>query len=87
VTLAVPSTVRWSHLHLSRLPSGEVAFDWAPIEALCAANGLDVEVFRAQHEDNVAGLLTAWYRAHRANGGDADPVMDALIVEAWADVN
>lgn len=33
----------------------------------------------------LAGLLMAWYRAHRSGGGALDPVAEDLIAEAAAE--
>ena len=47
--------------------------------------GFAVELFRDGPEDNVAGLLMTWYRAHRNGGGALDPVAEDLIAEAAAE--
>ncbi len=57
-------------------------FTWSPIGRFCEANGLDVALFKGGPEDNVSGLITAWYGAHRARGGAPDPVQEELIEEA-----
>ena len=80
-TLAIPEGLRFSELGLARDASGDVSFDWAPIERICQASGIDVELFRDGPEDNLASLLTAWYRAHLAAGGTRDPVYEDLIGE------
>ena len=83
--LQIPDGVAFSDLKLARHPSGDVAFDWAPVERICAASGLDIALFRESDEGNVAGLVVAWYRAHRAAGGDLDPTAEDLIAEAEAE--
>jgi hypothetical protein len=80
-TITIPDGVRFSDLRLTRDPDGQVSFDWAPVELICAASGLDIEIFRAGPEDNVAGLLVAWYAAAREAGEPPDPVQDDLITE------
>lgn len=80
--IRIPDGVRFADLALTRDPDGAVSFDWRPIEAICAASGLDIALFRDQHEDNVAGLLVAWYAAARAAGEPPDPVQEDLIEEA-----
>lgn len=82
LTVIIPDELDFSELKLARDPDGMVSFDWAPIERICEASGIDVELFRDMPEDNVSGLITAWYREHRARGGDADPVQEDLIAEA-----
>lgn len=62
--------LKFSKLRLARDPeTGGVTFDWEPIERLCEYNNLDIEIFEKGPEDNVAGLIIAWYAAHRAHGG------------------
>ena len=82
VTIAIPDGVEFSDLRLARDPDGAVSFDWTPIERICAASGIAVAVFRDAPEDNVSGLITAWYRDHLARGGAPDPVQEDLIAEA-----
>lgn len=79
--ISVPADLDFADLDLRRLPDGQVEFNWAPIERLCAINGLDIAQFRDAHEDNVSGLLVAWYLEHLAHGGARDPVQDDLICE------
>lgn len=79
--LAIPEGLQFSELRLARNASGDVSFDWAPIERICQASGIDVALFRDGPEDNLAALLTAWYRTHLAGGGERDPVYEDLIGE------
>lgn len=83
VRICIPNGLEFSALKLKRDSStgGDMEFDWSPIEAICAASGVDVSVFRDQDEGNIAGLLTTWYAEHRAAGGRPDRVMDDLIAE------
>lgn len=83
---AVPDDFDFSTLKLSRDPvTGSIEFDWAPVEAICRASGVDPKIFREQPEDNVAGLIVAWYAQHRQNGGALDPVAEQLIAEVEAE--
>lgn len=84
-TLQVPDDLDFAQLKLARDSDGAVSFDWTPIERLCSVNGLDVEIFRAGPEDNISGLVIAWYMAHLEAGGAPDPVQDDLIAEALAE--
>lgn len=84
--LAIPEGLAFEALKLTRDPTtGEVEFDWAPIEAICAASGVDVAVFKNGPEDNVSALIVAWYRAHRAGGGAVDAVQEELLAEVEAE--
>jgi hypothetical protein len=85
IKITVPHELDFADLNLSRAPTGEVEFDWAPIERLCSSSGLDIALFRDSDEDNVASLLIAWYAVHLARGGAHDPVQDDLIAEAIAE--
>ena len=80
--IILPDNLDFSALRLARDSStgGQMAFDWRPVEAICEANGIDIDMFR-RSEDNLSGLLTQWYVAHRDQGGAFDPVMEDLIAE------
>lgn len=83
LTLAIPDDVAFSALKLSRdSTTGDISFDWAPIERICAHNNISPGLFRDAPEDNVSSLVAALYRGHLAHGGARDPVMDDLITEA-----
>ena len=79
--IAIPDDIDFSDLNLARDPDGAVSFEWGVIERICAASNLPIELLRDGPEDNVAGLITHWYMAHRQHGGEADPVADDLIAE------
>lgn len=82
IKITIPPDINFSDLKLSRDPStGEVEFEWAPIEKLCAFNELDINIYKKCHEDNVAGLIFAWYIEHLNAGGDRDPTQDQIIAE------
>ena len=81
IQIAIPDDVEFADLRLQRDPDGAVSFDWTPIERICAASGLSVDVLRDGPEDNIAGLIMHWYGAHRAAGGAPDPVQEDLITE------
>ena len=84
--IQIPHDVDFADLKLARDPAtGNVEFDWAPIERICKASGLDVSLLRDQHEDNLAGLLNTWHSQHIAAGGQPDPTMQELIAEAMAE--
>ena len=86
IKIRIPEGLDFAALRLSRDPiTLDLSFDWAPIEAICLANNLDLAVFRDAHEDNVARLITAWYADHRANGGDPDQVEEQIIAEVEAE--
>jgi len=85
-TISIPEGMDFANLKLERDPvTGTIRFDWLPIEAICAASGLDIALFREQHEDNVSGLIVAWYAEHLRQGGHPDPVQEQLLSEVQAE--
>ncbi|MCY1301567.1 hypothetical protein D9M69_463960 [compost metagenome] len=43
--------------------------------------GHPAQLARDGPEDSVAGMIVAWYQAHRRQGGQPDPVAEDLIGE------
>lgn len=85
-TITIPDDVSFEDLRLGRDPiTREVSFEWAAIERVCVASSIDVDLFRRAPEDNVAGLIVAWYGEHRARGGAPDPVAEQLLAEVVAE--
>ncbi len=86
ISISIPLGMAFPDLRLGRDPqTGDVSFDTAVIERIEAESGLPAGFFMSQPEDAVAALITTWYSAHRAAGGDADPVADDLIAEVRAE--
>ena len=85
VVITIPEEVRFEDLELSRDPDGMVSFSWKPIEKVCRASNLDASILKESTEDNVSGLLVAWYQQHRDNGGGLDSVAEDLIFEVAAE--
>lgn len=84
--ISIPIGMKFSELRLERDPqTGDVSFDTAAIERIECESGLPEGFFMAQAEDAVAALITTWYGAHRAAGGDSDPVAEDLIAEVQAE--
>ena len=84
--ISIPLGMAFSDLRLARDPqTGDVSFDTAVIESIEAESGLPAGFFMGQHEDALAALITTWYSAHRAAGGDADPVAEELLAEVRAE--
>lgn len=84
--IIIPDDMKFADLDLRRNPqSGDVTLRWEVIERICAASGIDIALLRDAPEDNVAGLIVAWYAEHRERGGAPDPVADDLIAEAAAE--
>lgn len=83
--LQIPDGIRFADLKLARDPDGAVSFEWSVVERVCRENGLPIEIMQDIPQDNVSGLLAAWYRAERADGGPADKTMDDLLEEVSAE--
>lgn len=85
IHISVPEGLDFAELELARDADGHVSFRWEPIEALCAANGLNSNVFQDGPEDNASALITAWYFAHMQAGGAPDPVQEDIRAEIEAE--
>lgn len=83
--IQIPSDLDFSSLKLARDADGHVSFDWSPIERICEASDLAPEILKEGPEDNVCGLIVAWYAEHRSQGGQLDPVAEDLLAEAQAE--
>lgn len=68
-------------LRLARAADGSVSFDVATVTAIERASGLSDGELMRQHEDVLAEIITRWYAAHRAAGGEPDAVAEDLIAE------
>lgn len=78
----IPESLRFADLKLARDPQTlAVSFNWEPIEQICEASGIALTIMRDGPEDNVAGLITAWYAHHREAGGETDLVAEQLMRE------
>ncbi|HTJ53782.1 MAG TPA: hypothetical protein VL380_00040 [Nitrosospira sp.] len=80
----IPGNLDFSALNLSSDSStdGGIEFDWSLIEDICEASGIDISEFRDTDEGNVSILIHQWYAEHRARGGEPDPIMEDIIIEA-----
>ena len=84
--ISIPLGMTFADLRLGRdSKTGDVSFDTSVIERIEQESGLPAGFFMGQHEDALASLITTWYSAHRAAGGDADPVAEDLLAEVRAE--
>ncbi|MFT0547007.1 hypothetical protein ACMHYO_11795 [Allopusillimonas ginsengisoli] len=83
--ILVPDDVDFADLRLARDADGDVSFDWTPIERICEASGLSVDVLKDGPEDNVAELITGWYNEHIRHGGTPDATAEDLLTEIRAE--
>lgn len=77
--LNIPSDLDFSSLSLEVLDeTGEIAFNSAALESLCAASGLSFESLDADPRE-CKDVIAAWYTMHRAAGGAPDAAGDAVL--------
>ncbi len=77
--LIIPDDLDFSDLALLLDPdTGDLSFDWAPIERICEASGLEIAIFEDESTDNLSELIIEWYAVHLASGGEPDPVQESL---------
>lgn len=82
IHVSIPEDISFADLHLQRnQQTGDVIFEWAPIEAICEASGIDIEVFREGNARKISSFILSWYNAHRFAGGTPDLVAEQLIAE------
>jgi hypothetical protein len=84
IQLRIPDTVKFSDLKLA-FDDGDLSFDWTPIEIICGHNGMPVDMFKHEPEDNVSTLIVHWYAQHREAGGDPDPIAEEFFAEIEAE--
>jgi hypothetical protein len=83
IEIRIPDDIDFADLKLARDPlTGDISFDWSPLERICEASGTDLDSFEAESEDSISELIVEWYAVHLARGGARDPVQEALIAEA-----
>jgi len=86
IRIEIPDGLRFADLRLGRnTVTGGVTFSIDAIERVCQASGIDPKMVLGSHEDNVAGLIVAWYAAARKAGEPADSVAEDLLAEVIAE--
>lgn len=84
--LVIPEDLTFAMLELARdRRTGDLSFNWEPIERICAASDLDLDTLLAESGENLSELILAWYEAHLAAGGPPDPVQESLLQEVEAE--
>ena len=81
LTLNIPPEISFNDLELKQESDGTLSFSLEPINQLCKANGIDIAIIINENEDNVAGLLVAWYEIHRVNHGLLNDTAERMIQE------
>lgn len=84
LVLVIPERVAFTDLRLGFDKGGHLSFDAAVVQAICDASGIDFDAF-SRDEDALCAMISVWYRAHRARGGDPDPVAESISAEVMAE--
>jgi hypothetical protein len=85
--LTIPPDVNFSDLNLQRdSVTGDLTFEWAPIERICEASGIKPEDLMEKSEETFPELLIAWYQVHLDNGGAPDRVEEQILAEVEAEI-
>lgn len=80
--IAIPPDLPFEALKLDRDPTtGDIIYDLDVIKKIEEFSNLPRGFFTNTHEDNLSGLLIAWYGEHIKAGGRGDPVMSILLEE------
>jgi len=78
LTLKLPDGHIFEDLKLRRCDDAAIDLDMDLVKKVCQLNGLDFDKVLANPGPVVSTILTVWYKNHLAEGGDPDPVMEAL---------
>lgn len=76
--LKLPEDNIFEDLRLRRCDDAAIDLDMDLVKKVCQLNGLDFDKVLANPGPVVSTILTVWYKNHLAEGGDPDPVMEAL---------
>lgn len=84
--VVLPIGLDFSDLGMRFGEAGEVLLNVEPIVRVCEASGIKTEVVLGRAtQQNLANLITAWYAAHIAMGGQPDLVQEECMVEqGWS---
>jgi hypothetical protein len=84
--IRIPAEIEFADLCLEReAETGDLLLDWEPIDEICDASEIEVEVFTEASEESLIALLLAWYAEHRRHGGESDQVMEMILAEMQAE--
>ena len=79
--IVIPAGMEFAELELERAQfTGRLLYKPEPLAAMFSANSIDVsQVF--ENEELADWLIAEWYLAHRAAGGERDPVAEEVFAE------
>jgi len=78
LTLKLPEGYTFADLKLRRCDDDAIDLDMDLVKLICSINDLDFEKVLQNPGPVVTSILTVWYKNHRAQGGQPDPLMEAL---------
>lgn len=78
LTLKLPEGYTFADLKIRRCDSDAIDLDMDLVKLICTINGLDFEKVCQDPGPVVTTILTVWYKSHLAEGGQPDPLMEAL---------
>ena len=77
-TLKLPQGHHFADLRLRRCADDAIDLDMDLVRTVCQLNGLDFDKVQVDPGPVVSLILNVWYKSHLAQGGEPDPVMEAL---------
>jgi hypothetical protein len=78
LTLKLPAGYSFADLKIRRCELDAIDLDMDLVELVCNINGLDFAKVCENPGPVVTTILTVWYKSHLAQGGEPDPLMEAL---------
>lgn len=78
LTLKLPEGYTFADLKLRRCESDAIDLDMDLVKLICKINALDFDKVLQNPGPVVTSILTIWYKSHLAEGGQPDPLMEAL---------
>lgn len=82
LTLKLPAGYSFADLKIRRCEMDAIDLDMDLVELVCNINGLDFAKVCENPGPVVTTILTVWYKSHLAEGGQLDPLMEALKAPA-----
>ncbi len=78
LTLKLPEGYSFADLKIRRCSDDAIDLDMDLVKLICDLNGLDFDKVCQDPGPVITSILTVWYKAHLANGGPPDPLMEQL---------
>ncbi len=81
LTLKLPEGYSFADLKIRRCADDAIDLDMDLVRLVCNLNDLDFDKVCQEPGPVVSSILTVWYKAHLADGGQPDPLMEQLRVQ------